>query len=92
MEFSFSVIVVSETWAPKGKSEVKERELESYQNYHGNRRSSIKSGCDFYVKILILLIMIQIMNSNLLVFVFTTGTQKNSNNMFLENLKLTLHT
>ena len=92
LEFSFSVIVVSETWAPKGKSEVKERELESYQNYHGNRRSSIKSGCDFYVKILILLIMIQIMNSNLLVFVFTTGTQKNSNNIFLENLKLTLHT
>ena len=24
--------------------------MEGYQNYHGNRGSSIKSGCGFYVK------------------------------------------
>ena len=50
MEFSFSVIAVSETWTPIGKSEVKLRKLEGYQNYHGNRGSSIKSDCGFYVK------------------------------------------
>ena len=50
MEFSFSVIAVSETWTPKGKSEVKPRKLEGYQNYHGNKGSSIKSSCGFYVK------------------------------------------
>ena len=50
MEFSLSVIAVSETWTPKGKSEVKPRKLEGYQNYHGNRGSSIKSSCGFYIK------------------------------------------
>ena len=50
MEFSFSVIAVSETWPPLGKSEVKQRKLEGYQNYHGNRGSSIKSGFGLYVK------------------------------------------
>ena len=50
LEFSFSVIALSETWTPKGKSEVKPRKLEGYQNYHGNKGSSIKSGCGFYVK------------------------------------------
>ena len=37
LEFSFSVIAVSETWTPIGKSEAKPRKLEGYQNYHGNR-------------------------------------------------------
>ena len=41
---------MSETWTPIGKSEVKPRKLEGYQNYHGNRGSSIKSGYGFYVK------------------------------------------
>ena len=41
---------MSETWIPIGKSEVKPRKLEGYQNYHVNRGSSIKSGCGFYVK------------------------------------------
>ena len=50
LEFSFSVIAVSETWNPKGKSEVKPRKVEGYQNYHGNEESSVKSGCGFYVK------------------------------------------
>ena len=50
LEFSFSVIAVSETWTPKGKTEVKPRQLEGYQNYHWNKGSSIKSGCGFYVK------------------------------------------
>ena len=50
LEFSFSVIAVSETWTPKGKIEVKPSKLEGYQNYHENKRSSIKSGCSFYVK------------------------------------------
>ena len=72
---NFSFIAVSETWTPKGKSEVKSKKLEGYQNYNGNRGSSVKRSCGFYVKevlssnqgkILILLIMIQIMNSNLL--------------------------
>ena len=79
LEFSFSVIAVSETWTPIGVQvkprKVKPRKLEGYQNYHGNRGSPIKSGCGFYVKegikfkrekILIMFIMIQIMNSNLL--------------------------
>ena len=34
----------------KEKSEIKPRKLEGYQNYHGNRGSSIKSGRGFYVK------------------------------------------
>ena len=50
LEFSFSVIAVSETWTPKGKDEVKPRKFKGYQNYHGNRGSSIKSGCGDYVK------------------------------------------
>ena len=50
LEFSFSVIAVSETWTTIGKSEVRPRKLEGYQNYLGNRGSSIKSGCGFYVK------------------------------------------
>ena len=50
LEFRFSVIAVSETWTTIGKSEVRPRKLEGYQNYHGNRGSSIKSGCGFYVK------------------------------------------
>ena len=50
LEFSFSVIAVSETWTPKGKDEVKPRKSEGYQNYHGSRGSSIKSGCGDYVK------------------------------------------
>ena len=50
MEFSFSVIAVSETWTPKGKSEVKPRKLEGYQNYPVNKGSSIKSSFGFYVK------------------------------------------
>ena len=75
LEFSFSVIAVYEIWTPKGKSEVRPRKLEGCQNYHGNKGSSVKSGCGFYVKegikfkarkIVILFIMIQIMNSNLL--------------------------
>ena len=49
-ESNFSFIAVSETWTPKGKSEVKPKKLESYQNYHGNRGSSVKRSCDFYVK------------------------------------------
>ena len=49
-EFNFSVIAVSETWTPKGKSKVKPRKLEDYQNYHGNRWSSIKNDCGFCVK------------------------------------------
>ena len=32
------------------KSEVKPRKLEGHQNYHGNRGSSVKTGCGFYVK------------------------------------------
>ena len=74
LEFSLSVIAVSETWTLKGKSEVKPRKLEGYQHYHGNKGSSIKSGCGFYVKVLslnhektfILFITIQTINSNLL--------------------------
>ena len=66
MEFSFRVIAVSETWNPIGISEVKPRKLEGYQNYHGNRGSSIKALTLNHGKILILLIMIQIINSNLL--------------------------
>ena len=50
MEFSFSIIDVSETWTSKGKNEVKPGKSEGYQNYHGNKGSSIKSGCGFYVK------------------------------------------
>ena len=50
LEFSFSSIAVPETWTLKVKSEVKPMKLEGYQNYHGNRGSSIKSGCGFYVK------------------------------------------
>ena len=50
LEFSFSVIAVSETWTPIGKSEVKPRKSEGYQNYHGDRGSSINKGCGFYVK------------------------------------------
>ena len=50
LEFSFSVIAVSETWTPEGKSEVKPRKLEGYQKYHGNKWSSVKSGFGFYVK------------------------------------------
>ena len=50
LAFSFGVIAVSEIWIPIGKSEVKPRKLGGYQNYHGNRGSSIKSGCGFYVK------------------------------------------
>ena len=68
------------------KSEVKPRKLEGYQNYHGNRGSSIKTGCGFYVKEGIK--FKHIMNSNLLglkalmvrnqtwSLVFTTGTIK----------------
>ena len=41
---------MSETWTLIGKSEVKPRKLEGYQNYQGNRGSSIKRGCGFYVK------------------------------------------
>ena len=77
MKFSFSVIAVSntQTWNPKGKSEVKPRKLEGYQNYHENKGSSIKSVVVFMLrkvlslnheKILILFITIQIINSNLL--------------------------
>ena len=50
LEFSFSVIAVSQKWTPKGRNEVNPRKLEAYQNYHGIRGSSIKSGCSFYVK------------------------------------------
>ena len=50
LEFSFSVIAVSQKWTPKGRNEVNPRKLEAYQNYHGNRGSSVKSGCSFYVK------------------------------------------
>ena len=50
LEISFSVIAASETWSPKGKSNVKPRKLEGYQNYLRNRGSSIKNGCGFYIK------------------------------------------
>ena len=49
MEFNFSVKARSETWTPKGKSEVKPKKLKSYQKYYGNRGSSFKSGCGFYI-------------------------------------------
>ena len=48
LEFSFSVIAVSEAWTSIGKSELKQKKLEGYQNYHGNRGSSTKSGCIFW--------------------------------------------
>ena len=113
LEFSFSVIAVSETWTPIGKSEVKARKLESYQNYHRNRGSSIKSGCDFYVKEGIKFkprkdldiayhdtdnefqsTWIDILNGNkpnIIIGVYYRHPKKHSNNIFLENLKTTLH-
>ena len=77
-ESNFSFIAVSETWTPKGKSEVKSKKLEGYQSYHGNRETEVHQLREVVIsmlrrvlssnqgKILILLIMIQIINSNLL--------------------------
>ena len=42
--------LVKQPRTPKGKSEVKPRKLEGYQNYHGNKGSSNKSGCGSCVK------------------------------------------
>ena len=113
LEFSFSVIAVPETWTPIGKSEVKPRKLEGYQNYHGNRGSSIMNGCGFYVKEGIKFkprkdldiayhdtdnefqsTWIEIPNGskpNIITDVYYRYPKKNSNNIFLENLKTTLH-
>ena len=75
LEISFSVIAASETWTPKGKSNVKPRKLEGYQNYLRNRGSSLRMVVVSILrkvlslnheKILILLVMIQIINFNLL--------------------------
>ena len=113
LEFNFSVITVSKTWTPKGKSEVKPRKLEGYRNLHGNRGSSVKSGCGFYDKEGINFkpkkdldivyhdadnefqsTWIEILNGNkpnTIIGFFYRHRQKISNNLFLENLKTTLH-
>ena len=45
------MIAVSETWTPNNeKSGNKAKTLEGYQNYHGVKGKSLKSGCVFYVK------------------------------------------
>ena len=44
------MITVSETWTPTMKSDNKPKTLEGYQNYHGVRGKSLKSGCGFYFK------------------------------------------
>ena len=104
---------MSETWTPIEKSEVKPRKLEGYQNYHGDRGSSIKSGCGFYVEEGIKFkarkyldiayhdtdnefqsTWIEILNGNkpnIITGVYYRHPKKNSNNIFLENLKTTLH-
>ena len=47
----FSVIAVSGTWTPNNnKSDNKSKTLEGYQNYHGVKEKSLKSGCRFYAK------------------------------------------
>ena len=50
LESKFSVIAVSETWTRTVKSGVKQKRLEGYKNYYGNRGLPIKSGCGFTVK------------------------------------------
>ena len=42
---------MSETWTPNNdKSGNKPETLEGYQNYHGVKGKSLKSGCRFYVR------------------------------------------
>ena len=87
--------------------------MEGYQNYHGKRESSIKSGCGFYVKEGIKFkprkdldiachdtdnefqsTWIEILNDNnpnIIIGVYYRHPRKNSDNTFLENLKITLH-
>ena len=107
LEFSFSIIAVSETWTPEGKGEVKPRNLEGYQNYHENRGSSVKSACGFYVKEGIkfkpqndtdiayhdtdneFLKSIRLTDGNH--WYLQRAPSKNSNNIFVGNLKATLH-
>ena len=104
---------MSETWNPKGKSEVKPRKVEGYQNYNGNEESSVKNGCGFYVKKGIKFkpwkdldivyhdtdnefqsTWIEVLNDNkpnIIIGVYYRHPKKNSNNIFLENLKTTFH-
>ena len=87
--------------------------MEGYQNYHGNKGSSIKNGCGFYVKESIKFkpwidldiayhntdnefqsTWIEIFNNNkpnIIIGVYYRHPKNNSNNIFLENLKATLH-
>ena len=44
MEFSFSVIAVSETWTPKRKIEVKPSKTQGYKNYY------VKEGIKFKLR------------------------------------------
>ena len=46
----YSVIPVSETWAPINESGNKSESLESYHDYHGVKGNSLKSGCKIYFK------------------------------------------
>ena len=50
LESKFSVIAMSETWTGTVKSGVKQKRLEGYKNYYGNRGLPIKSGCGFTVQ------------------------------------------
>ena len=50
LKFSFNIIAVPETWTSTWKIWFEPRKLDDYQNYHGNRGSSVDSGCSFYVK------------------------------------------
>ena len=50
LEFSFSVIAVSETWTPESKKNQEKPHLEGYQPYRGIKGKTLKSGCGFYIR------------------------------------------
>ena len=49
LDYTFSVISVSEAWAPKMKNRVPPM-MQNYQTYYDIQVKTTKSGCRFYVK------------------------------------------
>ena len=50
MEINFDVIAVYETWTSYSRENVRPRNIDVYQTYHGTKRHTLKSGCGFYIK------------------------------------------